>query len=155
MFLKVNFVSNLCHFSNGYVMTLIIVIRNGKIVLNHGPYCWYFRLDLKYLGWPCREYIKTAKNCDFWEKLLSEIDFEAVLATFRCYDYGANASEAVQKIATDQNNYYKRSSCVLVCWVDKIYHGTITPTYYSSMNISIKNIEKRLVTYSLGYLRRS
>ena len=31
------------------------------------------------------------------EELLSENDFEAVLATFCCYDHGANASEAVQK----------------------------------------------------------
>ena len=39
------------------------------------------------------------------EELLSEDDFEAVLgavlATFCCYDHGAEASEAVQKIATD------------------------------------------------------
>ena len=27
-----------------------IVIRNGKIVWKHGPYCWYFPLNLKYLG---------------------------------------------------------------------------------------------------------
>ena len=31
---------------------------------------------------------------------LSENDFEAVLVYFCCYDYGANASEAVQKIST-------------------------------------------------------
>ena len=42
---------------------------------------------------------------NFCEGLLSENDFEAVLATFNCYDYGANASEAVQKIATDQKVY--------------------------------------------------
>ena len=40
-------------------------------------------------------------NC-FCEELLSETDFEAVLATFFCYEYGANASEAVQNIARDQ-----------------------------------------------------
>ena len=39
---------------------------------------------------------------DFCEELLSENDFEAVLATFCCYDHGANSSEAVQKIVTDQ-----------------------------------------------------
>ena len=43
----------------------IIVIRNGKIVWKHGPYCWYFRLNLKYFGWPYRAYIRTAKNGDF------------------------------------------------------------------------------------------
>ena len=49
------------------------------------------------MGWLYREYIKTAKNVGFCEELLSENDFEAVLATFCCYDYGANTSEAVQK----------------------------------------------------------
>ena len=72
--------------------SVTIVIRNGKIVWKHGPCCWY-------LGWPCRVSIKTAKNGEFCEELRSENDFEAVLATFCCYDYGAKASEAVQKIA--------------------------------------------------------
>ena len=62
--------------------------------MKHG-YCWYFRLNLKYLGCPYREYIKTVKNGGFCEELLSKSDFEAVLATFCCHDYGANASEAV------------------------------------------------------------
>ena len=38
----------------------------------------------------------SASRVDF----LSENDFEADLATF-CYDYGANSSEAVQKITKD------------------------------------------------------
>ena len=46
---------------------------------------------------PYRKYIKTAKNGDFCEELLSENDFEAVLVNFCCYEYSANASEAVQK----------------------------------------------------------
>ena len=49
---------------------------------------------------PYRKYIKTAKNGGFCEELLSENDFEAVLVNFCCYEYGANASEAVQKIST-------------------------------------------------------
>ena len=73
-----------------------IVIRNRKLVWKHRPYCWYFRLSLKYLGWPYKEYIKTAKNGDFCDELLSENDFETVLVTFCRYDYGVNASEAVQ-----------------------------------------------------------
>ena len=77
--------------------------------------CWYFRLNLKYLGWPYREYIKTAKNSGFCEELLSENDFEAVLATFCCYDYGANASGAVRKIPIDKKDYHKCSSRVIVC----------------------------------------
>ena len=74
-------------------------------------------------GWPYREYIKTVKNGDFSEELLSENDFEAVSATFCCYDYGTNASEAVQKVATDQKDYKKCSSCVIVCWISKIYQS--------------------------------
>ena len=38
----------------------------------------------------------------------------AVLAIFCCYDYGANASEAVQKIAAEIKSH-KCSSCVIVC----------------------------------------
>ena len=40
------------------------------------------------------------KNGSFCEELFSENDFEAVLVNFCCYDYGANASEAYQKIST-------------------------------------------------------
>ena len=58
---------------------------------------------------------KNTKNGGFCEELLSENNFEAVLATFCCYDFGANASEAIQKISTDQKDYYKCSSCVIVC----------------------------------------
>ena len=65
--------------------------------------------------WPYREYIKKAKNSGFREELLSKNDFEAVLTTFYCYDYGVNASEAVQKVATDQNDYHKCLTCVIVC----------------------------------------
>ena len=36
---------------------------------------------------PYRKYIKTAKNDGFYEKLLSENDFEAVLVNFYCYEY--------------------------------------------------------------------
>ena len=47
--------------------------------------------------------------------MFRENDFQAVLATLCCYDYGANASEAVQKTATDQKDYHKCSSCVIIC----------------------------------------
>ena len=67
------------------------------------------------MGWPYRAYIKTSQNGDFWEELLSENDIENVLATFCCYDHGARASEAVQKIATDQKEYRKCFSCVTIC----------------------------------------
>ena len=39
--------------------------ENGKIVWKHGLYCQYFRLNLKYLEWQYRAYIKTAKNGNF------------------------------------------------------------------------------------------
>ena len=46
------------------------------------------------------------KYSGFCEKLLSENDSDTVLVTFCCYEYSANASEVVQKIATDQNDYH-------------------------------------------------
>ena len=39
---------------------------------------------------------KQQKMVAFFEELLSENNFEAVLVNFCCYEYGANASEAVQ-----------------------------------------------------------
>ena len=44
--------------------------------------------------------MKTAENGGFCGILLSENDFEAVLVNFCCYEYGANASEAVHKSST-------------------------------------------------------
>ena len=41
-------------------------------------------------------------NGGFCEELLSENDFDVLLATFCCYEHGANASEAVQRIVTNQ-----------------------------------------------------
>ena len=41
----------------------------------------------------------SKKNGGFCEELLSENDFETVLDNFCYYEYGANASEAVQKIS--------------------------------------------------------
>ena len=54
-------------------------------------------------------------NGNFREELLSEKDFETVLATSCCYGLGVMASEAVQKIATDRKEYRKCSSCVIIC----------------------------------------
>ena len=54
-------------------------------------------MNLKYLGWPHKEYIKTAKKESLCEEFLSKNDVEVGLANFWCYDYGANTSEAVQK----------------------------------------------------------
>ena len=73
----------------------------------------------------------------FSEKFLSESDFEAVLATFCCYDYGVDAFEAVERIAKDQKEYHKNSLCLIVCCRAK----------------NIINNSKR--GYLLGHLRRS
>ena len=64
--------------------------------------------------------------------MLNKNDFDVVLSTFCCYDHGGNASEVVQKIAADQNEYHKCSSCVVICWLAKIY-------------LSISNSETMLV----------
>ena len=57
----------------------------------------------------------VAKSSGFCEKLLNENGSEAVLATFSYYNYGANVSEAIHNIATNQKDYYKCPSCVTVC----------------------------------------
>ena len=119
--------SRLTNFFICITIHLIIVVRNGKIVWKRGPCCWYFRLNLKYLGWPYRAYIKISQNGDFLEELLRVNEFEAVLATFCCYDHGAKASEAVQKIAADKKEYRKCFSCVIICWIVKIYLPTCVP----------------------------
>ena len=72
---------------------------------------------MKYLGCRYREYIKTAKNDSFSEELLSENDLEAVLANIYCYDYGTNASEAVQKISTRTLELYTNSLKQLMLWL--------------------------------------
>ena len=53
-----------------------------------------------YLNFSIQKIHQNSKNGGFCEELLSENDFEAVLVNFCCYEYGANASEAVQKIST-------------------------------------------------------
>ena len=92
----------------------------------HGLYCSYFHL--KYMGWPYRWYIRTVKYGDIREELFSEM----ILVTSCCYGLGAMASETVLKIARDEKVYRKCSTCVIICWIAKIY-------------LSITNCEKRLV----------
>ena len=79
-----------------------------------------FLFELEICGVTVLRIHQNSKKGGFCEELLSENDFEAVLATFYCYDYGANASEAVQKIATNQKDYHKSSSCVTICLIAKI-----------------------------------
>ena len=53
-----------------------------------------------YSNFPKQKIHQNSKNVGFCQELLSENDFQAVLVNFRCYEYGANNSEAVQKIST-------------------------------------------------------
>ena len=86
--------------------------------------------------------IKTAKNDCFHccsEEYLSENDFEAVLATFCCHDYGANAFEAVEKMATNQEDYNKCSLCVIVCCIAKSIISNSKKVAYRSTSGDQKN----------------
>ena len=49
--MKSNYADNHC--TN--ITCFRIVIRNGKIVCKHGPCCWYFCLNLKFVEWQYRE----------------------------------------------------------------------------------------------------
>ena len=82
-----------------------------------------FSLELEISGVAVQGIDQNSENRLLCEELLSENYFEAVLATFCCYDYGTNASEAVQKVSTDQKDYRKCSSCVIVCLIAKIYQS--------------------------------
>ena len=72
-------------------------------------------LELKIAGVAAQRIHENSNNGTFCEKLISESDFKTILANSYCYDYGANASEAVQKIRTrtrecctptHQNSYF-------------------------------------------------
>ena len=51
---------------------------NSKIVWKHGPSCWYYHLNFKFLGWPYKEYIKIAKTVACSDDFLSGDEFDAV-----------------------------------------------------------------------------
>ena len=71
-----------------------------------------FSLELEISGVAVQSINQNSENGGFYEELLlSEKDFEAILATFCFYNHGTNASEAVQRIATNQKEYHKCSSC--------------------------------------------
>ena len=108
--------------SNIYVdqfkyISQITVIRNSEIVWQHGLYCCYFCLSLKFLGgqrlyW---KYNKTVKIAACSEDFCCEDNFDAVLVIFCSENYGENTSQAVHKIIIDENDYDKGSLCVLLC----------------------------------------
>ena len=66
-----------------------------------------FSLERKISGVTVQGIHQNIKKWQLCEELLSENDFEAVLATSYCYEYGGNASEPIQEIATDQKDYRK------------------------------------------------
>ena len=72
------------------------------------------------MGWPYTEYIKTAKNGGFYEELLSENDFEAVVATFFCYEYGTTLLRKFRK-SLQIKEYHHCSSCVIIYGIAIIY----------------------------------
>ena len=49
------------------------------------------------------------------EDFLCGDDSDAALVISRSYSYSANASEAVEKITTDEKDYHKCSLCLKVC----------------------------------------
>ena len=98
-----------------YRLSTTIAIKNGNIVWKHGSHCWYSYLNLKFLRWPYREYIKIVKMAACSEDFLCWDDFDTVLAIFCSYRYGANISEAAEKIAITGKDYHKCCLCVTVC----------------------------------------
>ena len=64
----------------------------------------------------------------FSDEILSKNDFETVLVTFCCYDYGVKTSKG--KITTDQKDSQKCSLCVIVCCIPKISSVTVKKIGY-------------------------
>ena len=64
----------------------------------HRSYLLIFRLELEIFDVAIQKIHQNSKKWWLCQELLRENDFETV--NFCCYDYGVNASEAVQKIST-------------------------------------------------------
>ena len=60
-----------------------------------------------------KEYIKIAKIVVCSKDFLCKHAFDAVLAIFHYYGYGATSSEAVKMIDTDEIEYHKGFSSAL------------------------------------------
>ena len=110
-----------------------IVIRNGKIVCKHEPYCWYFHLNLKYLRWPYRKYIKT-KWWVLWGiaswKLLCGCFSHFLLLWLWCQRFWGSSE--------DRYRSKRLSQMLFVCYI-----------LLNTQNIPINGSEKSLVTYLL------
>ena len=51
----------------------------------------------------------------FVRNMSVKMTLKLFLATFCFYDHGDKAPKAVQKMAIDQKEYHKCSSCVIIC----------------------------------------
>ena len=71
-----------------------------------------FSLELEISGVAVKSIHQNSEKWWLLEGIAQWKRFEAVLATFCCYDHGAKASKAVQKIATDKKEYRKCYSCM-------------------------------------------
>ena len=76
-----------------------------------------FLLELEIFGMAVQRIHQNSKNGSFCEKLFSGNYFEAFLVIFCCYDYGANASEAVLKISTRTLELYANSLKQLILYL--------------------------------------
>ena len=56
------------------------------------------------------------REISYWNWLWGYFNY-----SLRCYGCCANTFEAVQKFATDEKEYHKCFSCVINCWIAKIY----------------------------------
>ena len=90
-----------------------IVIRNRKIVWKYRSYLLIFCLELEIFGihhiWDTENTSKQQKMVVFVRNCLVKMTLRLFLASFCCYDYGANASEADQKISTRTLELYANS----------------------------------------------
>ena len=97
--------------------------KNWKYSLDTRAVLLIFSLEFEISGMTVQRIHQNSQNYGLCEEVLSENNFQAVLSTFCCYDYGANASEAVHKIIIDHKDYQKCSLFVIVCWIAKRYQS--------------------------------
>ena len=74
----------------------------------------FFALTWNFWGDCTRNTSKQRKMATFSEEFLSDNGFETFLATYCCYDYSVNVSEAVEKITANEKDYQKCLWCVIV-----------------------------------------
>ena len=98
------------------------VIRNGKIVWKHGLYCWIFPWTWNIWGDRPENTLKQQKMVGLWG-IAKWKWLWGCFSHFSLLWLWCQLSKAVQKITTDQKDYHKCSSCVIVCWIAIIYRS--------------------------------